>query len=98
MFGARSLNSAIPAAATLAWAGLFRRRWRRKTARFQSFDDLVRPLEQRGWDREVEGPGGLHADHQGERGRLRDRQIGGAGAFFNEMVAVDGAVQHAGKG
>jgi hypothetical protein len=31
-------------------------------------DHLIRPLEERGWDREAEGLGGLEVDHQLERG------------------------------
>jgi hypothetical protein len=40
-------------------------------------DHLIRPSEQRRWDRQAEGFGGLEVDHQLELGGLLDGEIGG---------------------
>ena len=38
-------------------------------------DDLIRPRQQRRWDREAEGLGGLEVDHQLELRGLLNREI-----------------------
>src|SRR4030095_6401489 len=48
-----------------------------------SLDDLIRPRQQRGRDREAEGFGGLEVDDESELRRLLDRQVGWLGALEN---------------
>ena len=40
-------------------------------------DHLIRPLQERRWDRQAEGLGGLEVDDQLERGGLLDGKIAG---------------------
>jgi hypothetical protein len=44
-------------------------------------DHLIRPLQERGRDRQAEGLGGLQVDDQLELGRLLDGQVAGLGSF-----------------
>src|SRR6267142_5901456 len=53
-------------------------------------DHLIRPPQQRGWDREADGFGGLEVDDQLEFRRLLDRQVAGPGAL-EDLVDEDGA-------
>ena len=46
-------------------------------------DHLIRPLQERRWDRQAQGPGGLEVDHKVELSRLLDRQVTGLGALQN---------------
>src|SRR4030095_8563052 len=57
------------------------------------FDPLIRPRQQRRWDREAEGLGGLEVDHQLELCRLLDREVAGLGAL-EDLVSVDGGTPH----
>src|SRR5260370_36737137 len=41
----------------------------------RALNDLIRPLQERGRDRETESPGGLEVDHQLELRRLLDREV-----------------------
>src|SRR5262245_40144215 len=45
------------------------------------FDDLIRPRQERGRDREAEGLGGLEVDDEFELGGLLDGEVGGLRAF-----------------
>src|SRR5262249_5992621 len=45
------------------------------------FDDLIRPQQQRRWDREAKGLGGLEVDDQFELRRLLDGEVGRLGAL-----------------
>ena len=55
--------------------------------RFRSFNDLIRPQQQRRRDSEAERLGGLEVDHQLELRGLLDRKVGGLGAF-QDLVDV----------
>jgi len=64
------------------------------------FDNLIRPQQQRRWDREAECFGGLRVNHQLERGRLLDGEVAGFRAL-EDLVDVGGApsaVRHAADG
>jgi hypothetical protein len=50
---------------------------------------MIRLPQQRRWDREAEGFGGLEADHQLKRGRLLDGKVTGLGTF-EDLVHVGG--------
>src|SRR6185295_19374076 len=53
-----------------------------------SFNDLIRSLQERRWDREAEGLGGLEVDGELEFRRLLDRKISRLGASQN-LVYID---------
>jgi len=55
------------------------------------FDDLIRSQQQRRWNGEAEGFGGLQVDDELELGRLLDWQIGGLGALENSVHKLGGA-------
>ena len=66
-----------------------------------SLDHLIRPLQERGRDREVEGLRGLEVDHQLELGGLLHGEIARPGALQNtvditccapELVAEIGSI------
>src|SRR5215471_16674554 len=50
---------------------------------YGSFDDLIRPRQQRRRDRQPESLGGLKIDDQLELGRFFNGQVAGTGAFEN---------------
>jgi hypothetical protein len=54
-----------------------------------SLNDLIRPRQHRGWNREAEGFRGLEVDNQLERCRLLDGKIGGFDAL-QDAVDVGG--------
>src|SRR6267142_5587319 len=45
------------------------------------FDHVIRPLQERRWDREAEGLPGLEVDDEFELRRLLDGEIGGLGSL-----------------
>src|SRR5262249_8722790 len=53
-----------------------------------SLDHLIRPRQQRGWDREAERFGGLEVDDQLELRRLLDGQVGRF-CTFEDLVDLD---------
>src|SRR5439155_22135231 len=50
-----------------------------------SFNDLIRPQQERWRDREAERLRGLHIEDQLELRRLLDREVGGLGALENAI-------------
>ena len=54
-----------------------------------SFDLSVRAQKNRGWNGKAKRLGGLHVDHEFERRRSLDRNVGGLGAF-EDLVDEDG--------
>src|SRR5712692_10871495 len=63
-------------------------RWSAMLGSRRSLDDLIRLPQQRRWDRDAQGLGGLHVDDHLELGRLNHWEIGGLGAFEN-LAGVD---------
>src|SRR5262245_16219304 len=60
-------------------------------------DNLVGSREHRRWDRQAEGLGGLEIDHQLERCRLLNREVGGLGAFEDLVDVISRAAKHVRK-
>src|SRR5262249_13441762 len=72
--------------------------WSVTSGRATSLDHLIRPPQQRRWDREPERLGGLHVDHQLELRRLLHRKVPGLGALEDLVHEVCGAsreIRHA---
>jgi hypothetical protein len=53
------------------------------------FNDLIRPPQQRLWDRKAESFGGLEVDDELELGWLLDGKVTGLGAFKN-LIDIGG--------
>src|SRR5262245_2027050 len=61
-----------------------------------SLDDLIRPGQERRWDRQTEGLGGLEVDDELELGRLLDGEVARLSTFEDLVDVASGAPKQIG--